>query len=158
MNYDPILLVTSWKLMLFILFTKYYLLQAILARKLDVPELHSLMNKVEKEAITADNAHMRLQCRQVGTLSHTHTHTQACTHTQHTHIMRLQCRQVGTLSHTHTHTSMHTHNTAHTYICDYSVDRLVHFHTHTTHTYIYANTCRQVGTLSHTHTHTHTHA
>ena len=104
--------------MSFILFTKYYLLQAILARKLDVPELHSLMNKVEKEAITADNAHMRLQCRQVGTLSH--THTQACTHTHNTHI----------------------------YICDYSVDRLVHFHTHThtsmhthtTHTYIYVIT------------------
>ncbi|XP_041354948.1 small subunit processome component 20 homolog [Gigantopelta aegis] len=43
----------------------FVLLKAILSRKLDVPELHSLMDKVEKEAIVADNAHMRLQCRQI---------------------------------------------------------------------------------------------
>ena len=42
------------------------LLQAILSRKLNVPEIHELMKKVEEMSITADSPHVRRECRQVG--------------------------------------------------------------------------------------------
>ena len=40
-------------------------LQAILSRKLNVPEIHELMKKVEEMSITADSPHVRRECRQV---------------------------------------------------------------------------------------------
>ena len=39
--------------------------QAILSRKLVVPEMYEVMRKVEELAITADNAQVRQRCRQV---------------------------------------------------------------------------------------------
>lgn len=43
----------------------FSLLKAILGRKLRLPELNSVMEKVAKISITADIEHIRLQARQV---------------------------------------------------------------------------------------------
>lgn len=45
--------------------TAFALLKAVLARKLVVPEIHDVMNKVAKLSITSEFAHIRLQARQV---------------------------------------------------------------------------------------------
>ncbi|KAJ8314703.1 hypothetical protein KUTeg_006853 [Tegillarca granosa] len=45
--------------------TAFTLLKAILSRKLNIPEIHQLMTKVEGLSITADSPHVRRECRQV---------------------------------------------------------------------------------------------
>ena len=42
-----------------------FLFQAILSRKLNVPEVLELIKKVEDMSITADSPHVRRECRQV---------------------------------------------------------------------------------------------
>ena len=43
----------------------YFVLQAILSRKLIVPEMHDVMKKVEQLSVTADSDHVRRQAREV---------------------------------------------------------------------------------------------
>lgn len=43
----------------------FSLLKAIVGRKLKIPELNSVMEKVAKISITSDTDHVRLQARQV---------------------------------------------------------------------------------------------
>lgn len=45
--------------------TAFTLLKAILSRKLNIPEVHELMLKVQNMSVTADSAHTRRECRQV---------------------------------------------------------------------------------------------
>ena len=47
--------------------TAFSLLKAVVSRRLDTPELHVLMAKVEEMSITAEAAHVQRQCRQVRT-------------------------------------------------------------------------------------------
>ncbi|XP_053397711.1 small subunit processome component 20 homolog [Mercenaria mercenaria] len=44
--------------------TAFSLLKAILSRKLDIPEIHELMKKVEEMSISAETAHVQRECRQ----------------------------------------------------------------------------------------------
>lgn len=71
-NIPTVLLHSNW---VFVFFNNWYFndhhsfiastLQAILHRKLNVPELHELMSTIESMSITAEAQHLRLQCRQV---------------------------------------------------------------------------------------------
>lgn len=45
--------------------TAFALLKAIITRKLIIPEIHDVMNKVAELSITSELPHVRLQCRQV---------------------------------------------------------------------------------------------
>lgn len=45
--------------------TAFSLLQAILSRKLHIPEMVDVMTKISKLSITSDSPHVRRQCRQV---------------------------------------------------------------------------------------------
>ncbi|GLV33838.1 uncharacterized protein CBL_11277 [Carabus blaptoides fortunei] len=45
--------------------TAFALLKAIILRKLIIPEIHDVMNKVAELSITSELPHVRLQCRQV---------------------------------------------------------------------------------------------
>lgn len=47
-------------------------LQAILSRKLVVPEMEEVMKKVAKLSVTGSNAMIRIHCRQVQTLLLSH--------------------------------------------------------------------------------------
>ena len=45
--------------------TAFALLKAVISRKLVVPEMHDVMDKVAKLSITSEFPHVRLQARQV---------------------------------------------------------------------------------------------
>lgn len=74
--------------------------QAILSRKLVVAEIEDVLRKVEQLSITAESAHVRLQCRQVGdtvmspVVVHTDTHNSSIYQmfkTQHHYINTMTC-------------------------------------------------------------------
>lgn len=57
---------------MYVCFCVSRLFQAILSRKLVVPEMEQVMKKVAKLSVTGSNAMIRNHCRQVHTLAQIH--------------------------------------------------------------------------------------